>query len=1053
MGRFSVHLIFFTLFFSLFSVSAKSVLDKTLEDNSVFNACPAPTISSFFPSNGPTNTLVFISGSDFTDVTSVQFDGVLANYTVINDNEIEVFVPDGLSGNSTISMITSGGCSTFSTNDFTVFSSFCVSGEIYISEVYDSQSGSFGVIELYNPTTTAIDLQTVYEIERYGDIGDATPSVTIPLAGTIDPMDTFIIELGSTGNVCTGLSPNITLAAGINANDELRLLKNSTVIDVIYTNDETGYTFIREADAVAPSPTFVLSEWNLMVPEDCSDLRAHTANPGTSETPDITQPLSQTVCENDSAIFTVSVISGTYNYQWFYLNSIDTWEILNNDSNYSGTNTSTLTITNIPSGFNREQYYCQITSSSCDLVSDAVLLTVLSPLVDIISDQTVCTDYTLPNLTDGDYFTQTNGGGVPLNAGDIISTTQTIFIYNEIGTPPNNCSNESSFTVTVNGTPNVDVLSDQTVCTDYTLPNLTDGSYFTQTNGGGVPLNAGDIISTTQTIFIYNEIGTPPNNCSNESSFTVTVNGTPNVDMLSDQTVCTDYTLPNLTDGDYFTQTNGGGVPLNAGDIISTTQTIFIYNEIGTPPNNCSNESSFTVTVNGTPNVDVLSDQTVCTDYTLPNLTDGDYFTQTNGGGVPLNAGDIISTTQTIFIYNEIGTPPNNCSNESSFTVTVNGTPNVDVLSDQTVCTDYTLPNLTDGDYFTQTNGGGVPLNAGDIISTTQTIFIYNEIGTPPNNCSNESSFTVTVNGTPNVDVLSDQTVCTDYTLPNLTDGDYFTQTNGGGVPLNAGDIISTTQTIFIYNEIGTPPNNCSNESSFTVTVNGTPNVDVLSDQTVCTDYTLPNLTDGDYFTQTNGGGVPLNAGDIISTTQTIFIYNEIGTPPNNCSNESSFTITIGTSTDFELSTDNLIIVNDMLTVQMTDTSIFYEYAVDFSGFQTSPIFSNLSDGEHTLYVREIDGCFVKSVMFNTDRGLFIPKFLTPNGDGFKDFWKIKDPNNIVSSIFIFDRFGKLLKQLSPNSIGWDGNYNGNALESTDYWYVIELKNSEQLKGHFTLKR
>ncbi|MBF8151633.1 hypothetical protein ITJ86_17190, partial [Winogradskyella sp. F6397] len=138
----------------------------------------------------------------------------------------------------------------------------------------------------------------------------------------------------------------------------------------------------------------------------------------------------------------------------------------------------------------------------------------------------------------------------------------------------------------------------------------------------------------------------------------------------------------------------------------------------------------------------------------------------------------------------------------------------------------------TNGNYFTGTNGSGTQLSAGDSISTSQTIYIYAAIGTAPDICSNESSFEITITGAPNVDTLSDQNVCSTYTLPTLTNGNYFTGSNGTGTQLNAGELISTTQTIYIYNNIGTAPNTCSNESSFIVTVSGTPNVDTLSDQT-----------------------------------------------------------------------------------------------------------------------------------------------------------------------------------------------------------------------------
>ena len=585
------------------------------------------------------------------------------------------------------------------------------------------------------------------------------------------------------------------------------------------------------------------------------------------------------------------------------------------------------------------------------------------------------------------------------------------------------------------------------------MPGLTNGSYFSLTGGNGTTFNAGDVISTTQTIFIYNEVGTAPNTCSNETSFTITVSTTPLVDTISDQSVCADFTLPGLTNGSYFSLTGGNGTTFNAGDVISSTQTIFIYNEVGTAPNTCSNETSFTITVSTTPLVDTISDQSVCADFTLPGLTNGSYFSLTGGNGTTFNAGDVISTTQTIFIYNEVGTAPDTCSNESSFTITVSTTPLVDTISDQSVCADYTLPNLTNGSYFSLTGGNGTTFNPGDVISTTQTIFIYNEVGTAPDTCSNESSFTVTVSTTPLVDTISDQSVCGDFTLPVLTNGSYFSLTGGNGTTFNAGDLISSTQTIFIYNEIGTAPDTCSNETSFTITVSGTPLVDIISDQDVCTDFTLPVLTNGSYFSLADGNGTTFNAGDVISTTQTVFIYNEIGIAPDNCFNESSFTITIGSSVDFSLTDADIEVLNGTLTVNMSDQTLNYEYAITNLNFQTSNTFSNLPAGSYILYVREIGGCITKHLFFEITLDLFIPKYLTPNDDGYKDTWEIIDRNNVIKDVYIFDRYGKLLKHIIGNSVSWNGTYNGKILGTNDYWYLINLRTGEQLKGHFTLKR
>ncbi|WP_271394178.1 hypothetical protein, partial [Aequorivita sinensis] len=70
----------------------------------------------------------------------------------------------------------------------------------------------------------------------------------------------------------------------------------------------------------------------------------------------------------------------------------------------------------------------------------------------------------------------------------------------------------------------------------------------------------------------------------------------------------------------------------------------------------------------------------------------------------------------------------------------------------------------------------------------------------------------------------------------------------GTGTALNAGDAITSTQTIYVYAQTGTSPN-CTAENSFVVTINKTPLVDNPSDVTECDSYTLPVLTYGNYFT------------------------------------------------------------------------------------------------------------------------------------------------------------------------------------------------------------
>ena len=62
-----------------------------------------------------------------------------------------------------------------------------------------------------------------------------------------------------------------------------------------------------------------------------------------------------------------------------------------------------------------------------------------------------------------------------------------------------------------------------------------------------------------------------------------------------------------------------------------------------------------------------------------------------------------------------------------------------------------------------------------------------------------------------------------------------------------------------------------------------------------------------------------------------------------------------------------------------------------------------------------------------------------------------------MSIIYIFDRYGKLLKEIRPSGRGWDGTYNGNLMPTNDYWFTLYYRDpatgeNKQLSAHFTLK-
>ncbi len=135
-----------------------------------------------------------------------------------------------------------------------------------------------------------------------------------------------------------------------------------------------------------------------------------------------------------------------------------------------------------------------------------------------------------------------------------------------------------------------------------------------------------------------------------------------------------------------------------------------------------------------------------------------------------------------------------------------------------------------------------------------------------------------------------------------------------------------------------------------------------------------------------------------------------------------------------------------------------FEYALNDGPFQTSPLFTGVPPGNHTLTMRDTLGCGAISEEVTV---VGFPLFFTPNGDGMNDRWEVYGMEQLTDPVLlIFDRYGKLLHQLSPQSPAWDGSYNGRLLPASDYWFRLEYtdaggqrQTARFLNAHFSLKR
>ncbi len=342
--------------------------------------------------------------------------------------------------------------------------------------------------------------------------------------------------------------------------------------------------------------------------------------------------------------------------------------------------------------------------------------------------------------------------------------------------------------------------------------------------------------------------------------------------------------------------------------------------------------------------------------------------------------------------------------------------------------------NLSTSTYCENQTPNALPLTSIEGISgswlpnTISTSYegTYPYIFTPDQDqCANNIIVNITIKPLQSI-TFTDKIIC---------EGDVisFPNTNnmsGTWLPVNVSNTISTTYTF-------TPNAECAISSEWNVTINQKERV-YFTDTTICSGETVA-------FPATNNLTGSWSPNTISTAQNAVYTF----TPNGNCVASTTWQVTVAeklTNLEISIINDKTIVAN---VENATDLLI---YQLDNGIFQSSNVFENVTNGCHTVNVTDLKGCTaLSSSVFVFD----YPRFFTPNEDGYNDFWKIEF-ENASTKIFIFDRYGKLLKQLRQNENGWDGTYNGQKLPATDYWFILEYEECGVLqifKSHFSLKR
>jgi len=280
------------------------------------------------------------------------------------------------------------------------------------------------------------------------------------------------------------------------------------------------------------------------------------------------------------------------------------------------------------------------------------------------------------------------------------------------------------------------------------------------------------------------------------------------------------------------------------------------------------------------------------------------------------------------------------------------------------------------------------------------------------------------------------------------------------------------TQTISV--EVINPLNTtCVASSTIDFIVNPLPDFEVETPRTICITDSAPMITlivdqddpqeilDYEWTNNPNGSILSTNKLYTVSNPGTYYV-TLTKTDGTLCSRTRE--IVVDPSANATITLNDIIVKDDTdnntITILTDNLGIgTYEFAIDepFS-YQYEPFFDYVEAGIHTIYVNDTNGCGPPTSLNVSVIGF--PKFITPNNDGSNDYWNVTglDSNNYpIAKIYIFDRFGKLITIITPDSEGWDGNFNGQQLPASDYWFSVELIDSDGniriRKGHFSLIR
>jgi gliding motility-associated-like protein len=306
----------------------------------------------------------------------------------------------------------------------------------------------------------------------------------------------------------------------------------------------------------------------------------------------------------------------------------------------------------------------------------------------------------------------------------------------------------------------------------------------------------------------------------------------------------------------------------------------------------------------------------------------------------------------------------------------------------------------------------------------------------------------------PVINVAPAITGCEDSRLQiSAAGGALYNWTGPNGFTSTSSSIVFTslkTSNAGSYSVTAISDKGCSKSATTSLTVFPAVNATVTQDQTICegTSTTLGASGGSSYqWTPTKGlsnAAVSNPAAQPVDSTQ----YHVIVKNQHGCSDTATVSVHVFKKPVANAGPDKKTKSGNPVQIEgsASGTNISYSWTPGNLSDPASltPIAKPSQSITYTLTVVSGVGCGTSSDNMEI-RVYEIPNAFSPNGDGINDTWSIKSPDAFSGSVVeVYNRFGQIVFRSNGYPIPWNGMFNNTPVPSGTYYYVIDLKSSNE---------